>query len=210
MSPTPLKTEPSAAPGEEKLIAILESPDAELKAKMDACRELGHLGTAKAVPALAALLGKEKLSHMARYGLEPIPDPSVDDALRKALGKLKGRALAGVVASVGVRRDAKAVPTLVRLLDADSADVTAAAARSLARIAAPEAVTALAGKMAAAPATVRMAVADACLECAERLVKDGRRREARPLYRAVRRAELPEHVKTAVPRRRRRRERAEE
>ena len=209
MSPTPLNTEPSAAPGEDKLIAVLESPDAELKAKMDACRELGHLGTAKAVPALAALLGKEKLSHMARYGLEPIPDPSVDDALRKALGELNGRALAGVVASVGVRRDAKAVPALVRLLDSSDADVTSAAARSLARIAAPEGVTALAGKMAAAPAAVRMAVADACLECVEKLAREGRRREARPLYRSLRRAELSEHVKSAVPRRRRRREPAE-
>ena len=46
---------------------------------------------------------------MARYALEPIPDPSVDDALRDALGKLKGRLLVGVIGSLGVRRDAKAV-----------------------------------------------------------------------------------------------------
>ena len=32
---------------------------------------------------------------MARYALETIPDPSVDDALRDALGKLKGRPLHG-------------------------------------------------------------------------------------------------------------------
>ena len=46
---------------------------------------------------------------MARYALETIPDPSVDDALRDALGKLKGRPLLGVIGSLGVRRDAKAV-----------------------------------------------------------------------------------------------------
>ncbi len=61
---------------------------------------------------LAALLGDEKLAHMARYGLEPIPDPAVDDALRDALGKLKGRPLVGVIGSIGVRRDTKAVEPL--------------------------------------------------------------------------------------------------
>lgn len=191
MSPSNLKKE-------DALIAVLEKPDAELKAKVDACRELGHLGTAKAVPALTALLGKDKLSHMARYGLEPIPDPAVDDALRNALGKLKGRLLAGVVASIGVRKDTAAVPALIRLLDADDADVAANAARSLARITTPEAVTALANKVKAAPAGVRRAIADACLECAQKLGTGDRRREARQLYRSVRQADLPEYVRNAA------------
>ena len=123
-------------------------------------RELGHVGTSKAVPVLAALLGEDKLSHMARYGLEPIPDPAVDEVLRSALGKLEGRLLAGVVGSIGVRRDAKAVPALIGLLDTDHADVCTAAARSLARIATPEAVDAVSGKLAKAPANLRRAVAD--------------------------------------------------
>ena len=38
---------------------------------------------------LAAMLADEKLCHMALYGLETIPDPSVDDALRDALGDRK-------------------------------------------------------------------------------------------------------------------------
>ncbi|HUT11091.1 MAG TPA: HEAT repeat domain-containing protein, partial [Thermoguttaceae bacterium] len=74
---------------ESDLIAVIKS-DAPLKEKMDACRQLARIGTKDAVPALAALLGDEELSHMARYALEPIDDPSVDEALREALGKLKG------------------------------------------------------------------------------------------------------------------------
>ena len=70
------------------------------------------VATKEAVPTLAALLGDEKLSHMARYALEAIPDPSVDDALRDALGKLQGRPRLGVIGSLGVRRDAKAVDAL--------------------------------------------------------------------------------------------------
>ena len=63
---------------EDQLIAVLKS-DATLKAKADACRELARVGTKQAIPALAALLGDEKLSHMARYALEPIRDPAVDE-----------------------------------------------------------------------------------------------------------------------------------
>src|SRR5208337_3652328 len=83
---------PQASPkdGEAKLIAVLKS-DAPRKAKADACRELARVGTRESVAPLAALLCNEELSHMARYGLEPIPDPAVDTALRDTLEKVKGR-----------------------------------------------------------------------------------------------------------------------
>ena len=69
--------------------------DATLQEKSAACRQLARIATKEAVPTLAALLGDEKLSHMARYALETIPDPSVDEALREALGKRPGPAAAG-------------------------------------------------------------------------------------------------------------------
>ena len=43
------------------------------------------------------LLADDQLTDLARYALETIPDPSVDKALREALGKLDGRPLAGVI-----------------------------------------------------------------------------------------------------------------
>ena len=105
---------------EEKLIAVLAS-EAPFREKADACRKLARIGSRKAVPQLVALLTHEKLSHMARYALEPIPDPAVDAALRNALGTLKGRALVGVIGSIGVRRDTSATDALAaRLQDADS------------------------------------------------------------------------------------------
>ncbi|MDI9443880.1 MAG: hypothetical protein QM844_06905, partial [Planctomycetota bacterium] len=70
----------ASAADEAQLIAVLQS-DAGQKEKADACRELAHVGTRRAVPALAALLDDEKLSHMARYALEPIPDPAASAAL---------------------------------------------------------------------------------------------------------------------------------
>jgi protein-tyrosine-phosphatase len=41
------------------------------------------------VPVLATLLEDEKLAHMARYALEPIKDPSVDETFRASLKEIK-------------------------------------------------------------------------------------------------------------------------
>ena len=103
------QTVPPATKAEvDKLIAVVQS-DAPHKEKADACRQLGVIGTKDAIAPLAAMLGDEKLSHMARYALEPMPDPAVDDVLRDALARLKGRPLVGVIGSLGVRRDENAV-----------------------------------------------------------------------------------------------------
>ena len=99
-------TAASSLAQESKLLAVLHS-DASLEAKSAACRNLARVAGKEAVPALAGLLGDEKLSHMARYALETIPDPSVDDALRAALAKLQGRPRLGVIGSIGARRDNK-------------------------------------------------------------------------------------------------------
>ena len=118
-----------AGGAETELIAVLKS-NASREEKAGACRKLALVGTRESVPALAALLGDEALGHMARYALEPIPDPAVDAALRNALGKLKGRSLVGVVGSIGVRRDAQAVERLTGLLDDGDAEVVQAAAKA--------------------------------------------------------------------------------
>jgi len=63
-------------------------------------------------PALVALLPDEKLNLYARFALEAIPDPAVDDALREAAARLQGRQLVGVINSLGKRKDAKALDLL--------------------------------------------------------------------------------------------------
>ena len=181
----------------DKLIAVLGS-DAPQKEKVDACRHLALIGTGDAVPALAALLGDEKLSHMARYALEPIPDPAVDGALRDALGKVKGRLLVGVIGSIGVRRDAKAVPALAKNLQSSDADVVRAAARALGRIGTSDAVNVLQQRLATAPAELRPAVADGCLSSAEALLARGKRSEAAAMYESVGKADLPKHFRVAA------------
>jgi len=188
---------PATKEQQDKLIAVLKS-DAPHKEKVDACRFLAVIGTKDAVPALAALLSDEKLSHMARYALEPIPDLAVDDALRDAAGKLKGPLLVGAIGSIGVRRDAKAVAALAKMLEDSNKAVARAAARALGKIQTPEAAKVLSEKLAKAPADVRPAVADGCLSCAEALLARGKRTEAAAIYQSVGKADLPKHYRIAA------------
>jgi len=184
---------------EAKLIAVLKS-DGPLKDKADACRELSLVGTKAAVAPLAALLSDEKLSHLARYGLEPIPDPAVDDALRDALAKLKGRPLVGVIGSLGVRRDALAVGPLAGLLKDSDADVAQAAARALGRIGGPVAVEALKSAFDTAPAANRPALSEGLFRCADRMAAHGHVAEAVAICDRLNRPDAPAPVRDAAAR----------
>jgi HEAT repeat protein len=157
---------------EAKLIAVLNS-DAPQKDKADACRLLAIVGTKNAVAPLAALLDDEKLAHMARYGLEPNPDPSVNVALRDALGKVKGLHLVGVIGSLGVRKDAAAVEPIGKLLCDKECVVKQAAARALGRIGTPEAAKAIDGALAGVDDCCKLAFCEGLLRAAEGLARSG-------------------------------------
>lgn len=176
---------------EAALIAVLKS-DAPQQQKADACIDLGRVGTKASVAPLAALLGDEKLSHMARYGLEANPDPAVDEALRAALGQLKGKPLVGVIQSVGVRRDAKAVEPLTKMLGDPDGEVAAAAAAALGKIGTAPAIGALKQALGKVPAA-----AEGLLRCAEAAPKPD---QAVALYDAVRAAQVLPNVKAAATR----------
>jgi HEAT repeat protein len=137
----PPMTDPKYGSAEEimslppaKLVAILRDPAASTYSKAKACQQLAVTGDKAAVPALAALLTDPQLSHYARFAMEPNPDPSVDEALRAALGKVKGKQLAGVITSIGYRKDTKAINALAKLRGDADPDVAKAADSALARI----------------------------------------------------------------------------
>ena len=177
---------------EAKLIAVLKSA-AEINAKADACRELALIGTAEAVPALAALLADEKLAHMARYGLETVPSPAVDEALRDALGKLKGKLLVGVIGSIGVRHDEKAVASLTGLLKDPDAEVAQAAARALGMIGTADAAKPLLALLPEAPATNQLAVCEGLFRCAEALAAKAQNDKAIVIYDTLRNLKQAPH-----------------
>jgi HEAT repeat protein len=131
---------------EDRFLAILES-GTDFYERAEAAKRLGIVGSARAVPALAALLGDPELSHPARMALEAIPDPSAAEALRSALPRLEGSLLVGAVNSLGVLRDADSVPSLAALFSSGDLERVRAAADALGRIGNDEAAKALLGAL---------------------------------------------------------------
>jgi len=184
---------------ETRLLAVLKS-GASRSAKDFVCRKLRTVGTVASVPALAALLPDQDLSHMARYALERIQSPEAGAALREALPKVGGALKVGVIGSLGARRDAASVPALAPLLaDADKA-VACAAACALGDIGTPQAGVAVGDFLKKAPEGVKTSVTDACLACAERLLADGHKPEAIALYKSLSGEDQPKHVRLAATR----------
>jgi HEAT repeat protein len=180
----------AADPKESDLIAVLQS-NAPKADKAITCKQLAIYGTPQAVPILAPLLADKELASWARIGLEAIPGPASDTALRNALGKLEGRLLIGVINSIAVRRDVQAVDPLIKKLNDTDAGVASAAAVALGHIGGEQAAKALAQSLADAPAGVRSAVAEGCILCAEWLLAHNRTAEAVKLYDTVRQADVP-------------------
>ncbi len=180
----------SASEQESALIHVLQS-DAPPEEKAVTCKKLAIHGTEKAVPALAPLLADERFASWARIALEAIPGSAPDQALRKAVGELHGRLLVGVINSIGVRRDPKAVGALSRKLNDSDTEVASAAAVSLGKIGGPQSAKALRRALEKAPESVRPAVAEGCVRCAETFLAAGKPGEAVKLYDAVRSAPLP-------------------
>jgi HEAT repeat protein len=181
-----------------QLVEILKDPAATLFQKAKACMRLAMVGTKDAVPALAALLSDPQLSHYARFGLAPIPDPSVDEALRGALKKLKGKLLVGVIDSIGQRRDALAVEPLAKLMYDPDSETAQAAAAALGMISGPRAAAILKEGLAKAKGALRSSVAEAGLVCAEGLMAKGDRQQAFALLDVLSRMDIPKPVRLAA------------
>jgi len=200
---------------EAELLTVLRS-EATLEEKSAACRQLARVATKEAVPTLAALLGDEKLSHMARYALEGIRDPSVDDALRDALGKVQGQPRLGVIGSLGARRDAKAVDALAGLLK--ETDTARAAGHALGNIGTPEAAKALEDALTnflrgierpteadqrspsgSSNLAAALPLCEGLLRCAEALAADGQSTSSQAIYDRLRGlADAPPQVRAAA------------
>jgi HEAT repeat protein len=190
---------PAATPSQAALLDVLKSK-ASREQKAAACRQLAWIGDRDAVPVLSELLADEQLSHMARYALEQIADPSAADALREAAGKLKGKQLAGVLNSLGMRRDAKSIEMLSQHVKDSDADVAKAAAFALGKIGNSAAGQVIEQALPAAADAVKPALYDAALRCADALVTDGRRDEAVGMYERLAASNAPVQFRVAANR----------
>lgn len=200
---------------EDKLLALLGSPQTKIDAKRYVCRYLGVVGSSRAVPALAGLLGDEQLSHPARMALEAMPSSAAGAALRKSMGQLQGELLVGVIGSVGARRDAKAVDALAKLVVMEKGScyaektgqccgkapeacaakpiVPMTAAAALGSIGTKKAADALQAARANAPQCMERPLLRALTDCADRLAKSGPsgKAESLAIYNVLMQAQNP-------------------
>lgn len=178
-------------------LAVLKS-DAGIEAKARACQELAVRADARALPVLEALLGDDRLASYARTALETMTDPAAAEALRSALQDLEGDLLVGAITSLGVKGDETAVPILAELATDASGSVAEAALVALAQIGTQEAADAIVSVMKEGPDSLRLPAAHAALLAADRCATKGNRKLARKLAKAIRAADVPEHVRIAA------------
>jgi HEAT repeat protein len=184
---------------ETRLTAVL-STNAPRPAKDFTCRMLSEIGTAECVPALAELLTDNDLSHMARYALERIGGPESVKAMRDALPKVSGALKAGMIESLGARRDGGSVDVLTVLAGGPDKTLAFAAINALGKIGTPEAAKSLGNIVKSAPDELKPIAADACLVCAERLSAEGKNAQAMILYKGLSGEDQPKYVRLAATR----------
>jgi len=177
---------------EDQYLATLRRADASLFEKSLACKRLAVVGTEAAVPVLAELLEDEKLSHLARYALEPVPSPQVDKAFVASLSTLSGKNLVGVINSIANRGKTEALEPLSKLIAGDDKTVASAAAHAVARLGTPKAAEILEQSMS-------KGFAAASLVCGKRLAAQGNKEEAvQLLSKTFDHPDAPEHVRLAA------------
>ncbi len=174
--------------GESEQIAILES-EAGVAAQAAACRELREFGTAAAVPALAPLLERAELAHDARMALEAIPGSEASEALQQALARTEGLLRAGLLDSLGERREAAAVAAVADCLADQDLPVVTSAALALGKIGTEQAARQLEQAYGEAVGERRVAIGDGWLGAACQLFQQGRQEQAAAIYEHLARPE---------------------
>ena len=179
---------------EKQLIETLKGKATQAEKDL-ACRELQVIGTEACIDTLAGLLTDKKLSHMARYALEPMPYPKAAAAMRNALDKTSGPTKVGLLISLGFRRDAASTGVLIPLLKDKDPAVAGAAAAALGRIGTLEAANALGAFRASADKALLVVVAEASLTAAEQLAKNGKQAQAAKICEDLQGDNWPAHIR---------------
>ncbi len=128
----------------ERFAAVVSDPQTSDDAKLFAVKQLKLVASDAQVPLLAKLLDDPQTTDLARLALQTLPGQHATDALLVALAHLQGVPLAGVVNSLGARRETAAVPKLAPLLSNPDPVVITATLRALASIGTTDAAKSLA------------------------------------------------------------------
>lgn len=165
----------------EKRFADFLKSGATIAGKDYICRQLSLIGSPASVPVLAAMLDSAETVEMARYALERIPGDAALEALRNALPKAPDKAKPGIVNTLGLRRDARAVPAIAKLTGSSDRDLVNSATHALGKIASTEALSTL----AALRKKGSLDAMESSLIAADHLAHSGQHAQALSIYREL-------------------------
>ena len=114
-----------------RLAQILQDPATTAAARQFICAQLFQIGTEAEVSAVVPLLLDPATTDTARLFLERVRSEAAKAALRAALDRLEGRALAGVANSLSIIGDEAAVEKIIALTSSQDEMVALAAWRAL-------------------------------------------------------------------------------
>jgi len=152
---------------EAKLLPFLKGP-ATPSAKAAAARLLRVVAGDAAIPALQTMVTDPRFSDYAIFVLQPMPGAAAEAALVQALRTARGAQTTAVVAALGQRRAATALPLLEPMLKDPT--LAAPAVVAIGRIGGPAASKALASSYAAASGDSKRLLAASMLEAADGLL----------------------------------------
>ncbi len=177
-------------------LAVLSQPDSA-SGKAKACAQLAKIGTVKCVPALAECLKDEKLSGAARLALAAMAYPEAYTALRDALSSSTGAVKAGIIESLGTKRESGDAALIAPAVNDADPVIAMSAAVALGRIGGADAVAALKPIAKNGTGRLQTVAVDALFQCAEALCgKDDP--AARALYGEIYEACPKGHIGTAA------------
>ena len=152
---------------EAKLVAFLKGT-ATPSGKMAAARLLRAIAGDATVPALQAMVADPRSSDYAIFVLQPMPGAAAEAALLQSLKTARGAQQAAVVAALGQRRTAAALPLITPMLGNPALSKTAAVA--IGRIGGTAATAALSKAYEIAAGEGRLLLAASLLEAADGLL----------------------------------------
>ena len=181
---------------EQRIIRALGS-DSTRDAKSFLCRQLRTIGTARCVPELEKLLTDPELSHMARYALGRIEDPSAAAALHRALGKTSGKLKAGIINTLVEANYGRALGDFMGLIGNSDKDVAIAAIRATGHFPCNSSVSALRRARRSADKDIQIEISAALLTSAEVFLANGDKKRSAAIYEDFYSGKYPGHLRVA-------------
>ena len=180
VSDKPAERKPFAA-----AMAKLLGAETSYACKDFVCRQLAIIGGESEVASVSPLLTDEKFSDMARRALEGIGGDKSRAALRAALAKTSAKTGIGIINSLAVLDDKKAIKPLSLSATSSDAAIASAAVSALGKIGGSDAENGLKKLAATAKGDFLDGVYDAYLVSADRLVTQKKQSKALAIYKTV-------------------------